>query len=131
MVWGTHRWGYSPHPCVRRESNRPLRMLEADGSLQTADGPLLRLSLEVEMASDVGVPANTGFGERVRRARTQRGMSREAAAALCGRSEEWLRQIERGRRGTSLKMVVRLADVLRVSDLTDLLGEDAPTALYA
>ena len=58
-------------------------------------------------------------------------MSRAAVAGLCGRSEEWLRQIERGRRGTGLKMVARLAEVLKVKDLTDLLGDGAPTAIYA
>jgi transcriptional regulator with XRE-family HTH domain len=79
----------------------------------------------------VSVPAGKSFGERVRTARTRRGLSREAAAALCGRSGEWLRQIERGRRGTSLKMVTRLAEVLRVQDLTELLGNEAPTAVYA
>jgi transcriptional regulator with XRE-family HTH domain len=59
-------------------------------------------------------------------------MSRDAVAALCGRSTEWLRQIERGNRGTGLKMVARLAEVLKVPDLTDLLGNDElPTVLYA
>jgi transcriptional regulator with XRE-family HTH domain len=58
-------------------------------------------------------------------------MTREAVAALCGRSEEWLRQIERGRRGTSLHMITRLAVVLKVGDLNELLGDDAPTAVYA
>ncbi len=79
---------------------------------------------------NVGIPAGNDFGTRVRKARTKRGLSRDAVAALCGRSEEWLRQIERGRRGTSLKMVTRLAEVLRVQDLTELLGEEAPTAVY-
>jgi transcriptional regulator with XRE-family HTH domain len=81
--------------------------------------------------SNVAVAGDKSLGDRVRAVRTRRGMSREVVAALCGRSEEWLRQIERGKRGTSLKMVVRLAEVLRVDDLTDLLGEDAPTAVYA
>lgn len=83
------------------------------------------------MRSNVGVSAGGSFGARVRAARTKRGMSRLAVAELCGRSEEWLRLIERGHRGTSLKMVTRLAEVLRVTDLTDLLGEQAPTAMYA
>jgi transcriptional regulator with XRE-family HTH domain len=81
--------------------------------------------------SGVGIPADRRFGDRVQIARTRRGLSREATAALCGRSEEWLRQIERGRRGTSLKMVSRLAEVLHVQDLTELLGDEAPTAVYA
>src|SRR5438046_7595290 len=79
---------------------------------------------------EVRLPAGRTLGARIKTARTQRGMTREATAALCGRSEEWLRQIERGRRGTSLHMVARLAEVLKVGDLTELLGDDAPTAVY-
>lgn len=79
----------------------------------------------------IGVPAGDGLGDRIRDARKARGLSREAVAALCGKSEEWLRQIERGRRGTSLRMLVRLADVLRVKDLSTLLGDHAPTAVFA
>src|SRR5437762_3300159 len=80
---------------------------------------------------EVRLPAGRTLGARIKTARTQRGMTREATAALCGRSEEWLRQIERGKRGTGLKMVARLAEVLKVGDLTELLGDDAPTAVYA
>jgi len=83
------------------------------------------------MTRDVSVSAGDEFGARVRSARTRRGLSRDAVAGLCGRSEEWLRQIERGRRGTSLKMVLRLAEVLRVANLADLLGQDTPTAVFA
>lgn len=79
---------------------------------------------------NVGVPPGDGLGARVRAARTARGLSREAVAALCGRSEEWLRLIERGKRGTSLRMLAKLADVLRVRDLGELLGEHAPAAVY-
>src|SRR2546430_1808343 len=82
------------------------------------------------MPGDVRIPAGAGLGARIKTIRTARGMTREAVAALCGRSEEWLRQIERGRRGTSLHMVARLAEVLKVGDLTELLGDDAPTAVY-
>lgn len=63
-------------------------------------------------------------------ARRRRGLSRHATAELCGRSEEWLRKLERGQRGTSLRMVARLAEVLKVSDLGELLGDLAPTVLY-
>ena len=43
---------------------------------------------------EVRLPAGRTLGARIKTARTQRGMTREATAALCGRSEEWLRQIE-------------------------------------
>jgi transcriptional regulator with XRE-family HTH domain len=82
------------------------------------------------MNDEVAVSSDPGFGSRVSAVRRARGMSREAVAALCGRSEEWLRKIERGQRGTSLKMVARLAEVLRVADLSELLDSEAPTALY-
>jgi DNA-binding transcriptional regulator YiaG len=55
-----------------------------------------------EPRSAVGVPSSAGLGDRIRAARTARGMSRENVAALCGRSEQWLRQLERGKRGTGL-----------------------------
>jgi tetratricopeptide (TPR) repeat protein len=58
-------------------------------------------------------------------------MSRDAVAGLCGKTEDWLKKLESGLRGTSLKMVVRLAEVLKVSNLTDLLGSQAPTGVYA
>lgn len=80
--------------------------------------------------TEISVSAGDDFGARVRVARNRRGLSREAAAALCGRSEEWLRQIERGARGTTLKMLVRLAEVLHVENLADLLGSDTPTTLF-
>jgi len=81
-------------------------------------------------SDSVGVPANGGLGGRIRSARMARGLSRAAVAALCGRSEEWLRQIERGKRGTSLHMLAKLADVLQVKDLVELLGDHAPTSAF-
>lgn len=83
------------------------------------------------MADGTRLPADTGLGGRVAAARRRRGLSREVTAELCGRSPEWLRKLERGQRGTSLHMVGRLAEVLRVADLGELLGAGAPTTLYA
>src|SRR6266511_532961 len=71
-----------------------------------------------------------GLGERVKAARRRRGLSRRAAAELCGRSEEWLRKVEWGQRGTSLRMVARLAEVLRVP-LAELLGEGVSPSVWA
>lgn len=82
------------------------------------------------MADGTRVGGDRGLGTRVAAARKRRGLSRLAVAELCGRSEEWLRKIERGQRGTSLRMIARLADVLRVADLAELIGEQAPTSLY-
>jgi transcriptional regulator with XRE-family HTH domain len=82
------------------------------------------------MADGTRVGGDRGLGVRVAAARRRRGLSRHAAAELCGRSEEWLRKIERGQRGTSLRMVARLAEVLRVADLAELIGEQVPPSLY-
>src|SRR6266498_5163987 len=82
------------------------------------------------MDEGVRLDGGPGLGERVKAARRRRGLSRRAAAELCARSEEWLRKVERGQRGTSLRMVARLAEVLRVP-LAELLGEGTSPSLYA
>ena len=54
-------------------------------------------------------------GQRIARARRRRGLSQAVLAGLVGRSESWLSQVERGKRGIdSHSVLVRLAEVLRV-----------------
>ena len=54
-------------------------------------------------------------GQRIARARRRRGLSQAVLAGLVGRSESWLSQVERGKRGVdSHSVLVRLAEVLRV-----------------
>lgn len=54
-------------------------------------------------------------GERIARARRRRGLSQAVLAGLVGRSESWLSQVERGKRGVdSHAVLTRLAAVLRV-----------------
>jgi transcriptional regulator with XRE-family HTH domain len=61
-------------------------------------------------------------GQRIARARRRRGLSQAVLAGLVGRSESWLSQVERGRRGVdSHSVLVRLAEVLRV-DIEELTG---------
>jgi len=48
-------------------------------------------------------------GARITRARRRRGLSQAVLAGLVGRSESWLSQVERGKRGRSCLGVVRLA----------------------
>jgi len=61
-------------------------------------------------------------GQRIARARRRRGPSQAVLAGLVGRSESWLSQVERGRRGVdSYSVLVRLAEVLRV-DIEKLTG---------
>jgi transcriptional regulator with XRE-family HTH domain len=61
-------------------------------------------------------------GQRIARARRRRGLSQAVLAGLVGRSESWLSQVERGKRGVdSHSVLVRLAEVLHV-DIEELTG---------
>jgi len=61
-------------------------------------------------------------GERIARARRRRGLPQAVLAGLVGRSESWLSQVERGKRGVdSHAVLTRLAAVLRV-DVEELTG---------
>jgi transcriptional regulator with XRE-family HTH domain len=65
-------------------------------------------------------------GDRIARARRRRGLSQAVLAGLAGRSESWLSQVERGKRGVdSHAVLLRLAEVLRldVKELTGPAGE--------
>lgn len=54
-------------------------------------------------------------GQRIARARRRRGLSQAVLAGLVGRSESWLSQVERGKRGIdSHSVLTRLAEILRV-----------------
>ena len=54
-------------------------------------------------------------GARIARARRRRGLSQSVLAGLVGRSESWLSQVERGKRGVdSYVVLTRMAEVLRV-----------------
>ncbi|HEY6309341.1 MAG TPA: helix-turn-helix transcriptional regulator [Streptosporangiaceae bacterium] len=68
-------------------------------------------------------------GQRIARARRRRGLSQAVLAGLVGRSESWLSQVERGKRGIdSHSVLVRLAEVLRVDieEFTGSGGGDEP-----
>src|SRR5712671_4231219 len=61
-------------------------------------------------------------GQRIARARRRRGLSQAVLAGLVGRSESWLSQVERDKRGVdSHSVLLGLAEVLRV-DLEELTG---------
>lgn len=62
-------------------------------------------------------------GERVRALRERRGMSRAALGGLVGRSEEWVKKVERNERGlSSLVLILRLGRALGCRDASELLG---------
>jgi Helix-turn-helix domain len=44
-------------------------------------------------------PGREASGQRIARARRRRGLSQAVLAGLVGRSESWLSQVERGKRG--------------------------------
>jgi transcriptional regulator with XRE-family HTH domain len=67
-------------------------------------------------------------GQRIARARRRRGLSQAALAGLVGRSESWLSQVERGKRGVdSHAVLTRLASILRV-DIAEISENSADVA---
>lgn len=83
------------------------------------------------MVGIVNVPPLT-TGERIRLRREARGMSRAVVAGLVGRSPDWLKKIERGERQlNSIPLLLQLADVLGVSDLSMLTGDAMPVPVAA
>ncbi|RKN05521.1 helix-turn-helix domain-containing protein [Streptomyces radicis] len=66
------------------------------------------------------------FGQRMEVLRNRRGMSRPVLAGLLGMSPSWVKQVERGRLGVpKLAMILRIAEVLRIRDLSELTGSQA------
>src|ERR1700683_4906355 len=66
-------------------------------------------------------------GQRIARARRRRGLSQAVLAALVGRSESWLSQGERGKRGIDSQPVLTpMAKALRtdIAELTNPDGDD-------
>ncbi|QKN87552.1 helix-turn-helix DNA binding domain protein [Streptomyces phage HFrancette] len=72
------------------------------------------------------------FGQRMQILRTRRGLSRPVVAGLLGMSPSWVKQVERGEIGMpKLPIVLRIAELLRVRDLSDLTGDQsAPVELF-
>lgn len=64
------------------------------------------------------------FNERLRYYRERSGKSRAVVGGLVGRSAEWVKGLETGRLGMPrLPKLIRLADVLELDDLADLVGD--------
>ncbi|MFE1934070.1 helix-turn-helix domain-containing protein [Streptomyces sp. NPDC059474] len=72
------------------------------------------------------------FGQRMQVLRTRRGMSRTVLAGLLGKSPSWVKQVENGTLHTpALPMILRIAEVLRVRDLSELTGDQTmPVDLF-
>ncbi|WP_232265508.1 helix-turn-helix domain-containing protein [Streptomyces pactum] len=80
------------------------------------------MSTRTDMTPD-GCPLT--FGQRVRRVRERNGQTRAVVGGLVGRSAEWVKAIENGRLKTPrLPLLLRLADVLGVDDISELTGDE-------
>ncbi|WP_082032016.1 helix-turn-helix domain-containing protein [Nocardia vulneris] len=81
----------------------------------------------------VGVDArSTRVGQTIELRRLQRGLSRRLVAELVGRSEEWLRLVETGRRHLdSIRTIIRLSEVLGIEDFRELIELPSPPPLSA
>jgi transcriptional regulator with XRE-family HTH domain len=66
------------------------------------------------------------FGQRLQILRTRRGLTRDQLGGLAGFSGSWVKGVETGRLKTpKLAIVLRLAEILRVRDLSDLTGNQS------
>ncbi|MET7560549.1 helix-turn-helix domain-containing protein [Streptomyces sp. NPDC005479] len=66
------------------------------------------------------------FGQRMQILRTKRGMSRPVVAGLLGMSPSWVKQVETGQiQMPKLPVILRIAELLRVRDLSDLTGDQS------
>lgn len=66
------------------------------------------------------------FGQRLQILRTRKGLTRDQLGGLVGRSGSWVKGVETGRLKTpKLEVVLRLAEILRVRDLSDLTGDQS------
>ncbi|MFE2283107.1 helix-turn-helix domain-containing protein [Streptomyces sp. NPDC059443] len=66
------------------------------------------------------------FGQRLQILRNRRGLTRDQLGGLVARSGSWVKAIETGRLKTpALPVILRIAEVLRVRDLSDLTGDQS------
>ncbi|MFC9473963.1 helix-turn-helix domain-containing protein [Nocardia sp. NPDC056952] len=69
--------------------------------------------------------AARAIGERIQNIRTRTGRTRAVVAGLVGRSEDWLRDVEKGRlqHPPGLEMLLKIGQALGVRDLTEITGD--------
>lgn len=66
------------------------------------------------------------FGQRLKILRTRKGMTRSQLGGLMGKSAEWVKALETGRlKVPRLEVILHLAELLRVRDLSDLTGDQS------
>ncbi len=72
----------------------------------------------------IGDLAGRATGERIRHYRDRAGMSRPVLGGLVGKSAEWVKAVESGRlQAPRLPVLLRIAEVLGVTDLSELTGD--------
>ncbi|MGV9312519.1 helix-turn-helix domain-containing protein [Streptomyces sp. NPDC003691] len=73
------------------------------------------------------------FGQRLQILRTRRGLTRDQLGGLTGRTGSWVKALETGRLKTpKLEVVLRLAEILRLRNLSELTGDQsADVELFA
>ncbi|MFF0488679.1 helix-turn-helix domain-containing protein [Nocardia sp. NPDC004068] len=78
---------------------------------------------QIQGTHDIRVDRRISVGEHIEMCRKERRLSRRILANLVGRSEEWLRLVETGRQPLdSVKVIMALADVLRIDDISTLIS---------
>ncbi|MFG2172268.1 helix-turn-helix domain-containing protein [Streptomyces niveus] len=66
------------------------------------------------------------FGQRLQILRTRRGVTRDQLGGLLGRTGSWVKGVESGRLKTpKLELILRIAEILRVRDLSELTGDQS------
>jgi transcriptional regulator with XRE-family HTH domain len=67
--------------------------------------------------------AGLPIGQRIQTIRERRGKTRAVVAGLVGRSDEWLKAVEKGRLNEPrLELLLRIAEALELRDLSELVG---------
>lgn len=70
--------------------------------------------------------AGLTVGQRIQTIRERRGKTRAVVAGLVGRTDEWLKAVEKGRiNEPRLEMLLRIAEALELRDLSELVGDMA------
>ncbi|WP_405802118.1 helix-turn-helix domain-containing protein [Streptomyces sp. NBC_01506] len=66
------------------------------------------------------------FGRRLQILRTRKGVTRDQLGGLLGRTGSWVKGVESGRLKTpKLAVILRIAEVLRVRELSELTGDES------
>jgi transcriptional regulator with XRE-family HTH domain len=86
-----------------------------------------QVTVSSRQAEVIGMATEPAFGVRLKALRQRRGLSREVFGGLVGRSSDWVKSVETGRLlMPRLPILLRIAEVLQLDDLADLVGDQSP-----